>query len=72
MPRPGGSDDSASWYRRSYECHVSWEHLNVVQGVFGTIGDVYLLAVPIQSIFRLKLPVERKIRVGAIFMIGVM
>ena len=72
MPKPGQPDDDATWLTRAIECSSPSQHLALAQAVFGTISDIYLLVIPIQSIFRLKLPMQRKIGVSAIFMIGVM
>lgn len=72
MPKPGQPDDNAAWILRAPECGLALRHLAIVQAVFSTISDMYLLVIPIRSIFQLKLPVERKIGVSAIFMIGIM
>lgn len=71
-PRPVQPDDSASWLLRSAECAPRSLHVAIAQAVFGTISDIYLLVIPVQSIFQLQLPVERKFGVSAIFMVGVM
>ena len=72
MPKPGQPNDDATWLSRAVECSLPSQHLAIAQAVFGTISDIYLLVIPIQSIFQLKLPTERKIGVSAIFMIGIM
>lgn len=72
IPKPGQPNDAASWSLRAEQCSLPSQHLAIAQGVFGTISDIYLLVIPIHSIFQLKLPTERKIGVSAIFMIGIM
>lgn len=71
MPRPGQPSDLATWLSRSQECSGPSQRLAVVQGVFGTLSDMYLLVIPIQSVFQLQLPTNRKLGVSAIFMIGI-
>ena len=39
---------------------------------FNSLSDCYLLVIPIQLIFQLKLPTGRKIGVSAIFLVGIM
>ena len=72
MPKPGQPDDASTWKLRAVECAIPSQHLAIAQGVFGTLSDVYLLVIPIQSVFQLHLPSKRKIGVSAIFMIGIM
>ena len=72
MPKPGQPNDSASWLLSGQECRVPSQNFAISQGVFGTSSDIYLLVVPIQSIFQLMLPMKRKLRVGAVFMLGIM
>ncbi len=72
IPKPGQPDDATTWLLRADECTLPAQHLAIVQGVFGTLSDIYLLVIPIQSIFKLHLPTKRKIGVSAIFMIGIM
>ena len=55
-----------------HECGVPSKNLAFCQGIFGTLSDIYLLVIPIRSIFQLHLSVERKIGVSAIFAIGIM
>ena len=72
MPKPGQPNDDATWLLRTEKCVPSSQHLAVAQAVFSAVSDIYLLVIPIRSIFQLKLPMERKIGVSAIFMIGIM
>lgn len=70
LPRAGQTD--TTWLLHFNQCAVPSRHLAVCQGVFGTLSDIYLLVIPIRSIFQLHLPLDRKIGVSAVFMIGVM
>ena len=72
MPRPGQRSDTITWMLNFEKCGYPIEYLALCQGVFGTVSDVYLLVIPIQSIFQLHLPTKRKLGVSAIFMIGIM
>lgn len=44
----------------------------LAQSIFGTISDIYLLIIPIQSIFQLQMRMRRKIGISVIFMIGIL
>ena len=72
MPKPGQANDAASWLLRAEECSKPSQHLAIAQAIFGTLSDCYLLVIPIQSIFQLKLPTERKVGVSTIFLVGIM
>ena len=72
MPKPGQPNDSATWQLRAAKLAKPIEHVAIAQAVFGTLSDCYLLVIPIQSIFQLKLPIQRKIGVSAIFLVGIM
>ena len=72
MPRPGEPDDLMTWMLRAQESRFPSAHLALAQGVFGTLSDIYLLVVPIRSVFQLHLPTRRKLGVSAIFMTGIM
>ena len=69
---PGAGQSDTAWLLHFNKCATPSRHLAVCQGVFGTLSDIYLLVIPIQSIFQLHLPLRRKIGVSAVFMIGVM
>ena len=71
MPKPGQANDAATWLLRATECDKPSQHLAIAQAVFGTLSDCYLLVIPIQMIFQLNLPTERKIGVSAIFLVGI-
>ena len=72
LPKHGQPDDLAIWLLRNQECEHPSTVLAICQGVFGTLSDIYLLVIPIHSIFQLHLPLERKIGVSAIFTVGIM
>lgn len=72
MPKPGQRSDNATWLLRGREASMPDRRLSVVQAAFGTISDIYLLVIPIQMIFQLHLPFQRKIGVSTIFMIGIL
>ena len=44
--------------------------LAVPVGIFGVISDIYILILPIPTILKLNLPLQKKMGVIAIFMIG--
>ena len=72
MPKPGQRSDDATWLLRGVEAGVPSRILAIVQSAFGTLSDIYLLVIPIQMIFQLHLPFQRKVGVSAIFMIGIL
>ena len=72
MPRPGQHSDTTTWLLSFEKCGHSTQYLALCQGVFGALSDVYLLVIPIQSVFQLQLPVKRKLGVSMIFLIGIM
>ena len=72
LPRPGQPDDLPTWASHFQGCNIQAEQLALVQGVFGTLSDIYLLVIPIKSVFQLQLPTGRKLGVSAIFMTGIM
>lgn len=72
MPHPGQPNDLPTWELRAGDCNIPSIRLALVQGVFGTLSDIYLLVVPIRSVFQLHLPTSRKLGVSAIFMTGIM
>ena len=72
MPKPGQRSDNATWLLRANEVTISAERFTVARGVFAVLSDIYLLVIPIQMIFQLNLPFQRKIGISTIFMIGVL
>lgn len=72
MPRPGQPNELASWLASEQVCASPTIRLALVQAVFGTLSDIYLLVIPIKSVFQLQLPTSRKVGVSAVFMTGTM
>lgn len=72
LPKHGQPDDAATWRLSFAECDRPAQNLALCQGIFGTLSDIYLLVIPIRSIFQLHLPLERKVGVSAVFMSGIM
>lgn len=72
MPNPREGNETLEWSMRAQKCSGPSQHLAVVQAVFGTLSDVYLIIIPIRSVFQLQLPTQKKLGVSAIFMVGIM
>ena len=72
IPTPGQSNDSSAWFLRASENAHGLTVIVITQSVFGTLSDIYLLVIPVQMIFQLHFPINRKIGVSAIFMIGIL
>lgn len=72
IPRPGEGSDTFAWFMRGRKCSAPSQHLAVVQAVFSTLSDLYLVIIPIRSVFQLHLPTQKKLGVSAIFMVGIM
>lgn len=71
-PSPGQPDTDTTWLLQASKHVTVLNTLSIVQGVFGTLSDIYLLVIPIRSIFRLHLPIQRKFGVSSIFLIGIL
>lgn len=74
IPSPRQPNDTQSWLERVMVSGSGSKALvlTVVQSVFGSLSDVYLLFLPLYSVSKLQLPFERKIGVCATFMVGLM
>ena len=72
VPNHSQSNDTGNWLLIDKKCSKTTLYLSISQAVFGTLSDCYLLVIPIQLIFQLKLPTKRKIGVSAIFLVGIM
>lgn len=72
IPHPGEGSDTFAWTMRAQKCSAPSQHLAVVQAVFSTLSDLYLVIIPIGSVFQLHLPGHKKLGVSAIFMVGIM
>lgn len=72
MPSPGHPDTSNDWISRGLQQRIPLYNLAIARGVFGTFSDIYLLVIPIRSIFQLQLSIQRKLGVSSIFLIGIL
>jgi len=66
-PKPGQSVELAV---NSGNCQHKAELLSIYQAGFNMATDVYLLVTPMPVIFRLKVSLQRKLGIGAIFTTG--
>ena len=60
------------WMTQSLKHMAFSKNLVVMQGVYGALSDIYLLVIPIRSIFQLHLPFRRKLGISSIFLIGIL
>jgi len=44
----------------------------LAQGIFNTMSDFYVLAIPLHMVWGLNLPLHRKVGVSAIFLAGLL
>jgi hypothetical protein len=72
VPLPGQPQTLASWQAMATPSGPRSYYLAIFQGAFGTLSDIYLLAIPVQSVLVLNLPLAKRIGVSMIFMTGVM
>lgn len=61
-----------TWLLRAWKVDEVAHKFLVVQGSFGTLSDIYLLVIPIRSIFQLHLSIRRRLGISSIFLIGIM
>ena len=72
-PPPGQPDTDEGWTKHNdLKNGRRLEALVVSHSVFNVLSDVYLLVLPIRSIFRLQLPTQKKFQVSSIFLIGLL
>ena len=65
-PNPG-----QSWFADTQNPRfIKNVELGVVQSTVNVVSDFYILCLPIQGIWKLQLPIEKKIGVSAIFLTG--
>lgn len=72
IPSPNQPNTNTSWtlhYSRNSDHN---ENVWLAVGIFGIISDIYLLMIPIRSVYQLQLPIKRKLGVIAIFLVGLM
>lgn len=72
IPPPDHQNTSLTWWLRAWKADDVAHRLLIVQGSFGTMSDIYLLVIPIRSIFQLQLPIRRRLGISSIFLIGIM
>ena len=72
MPTRDQPDTTTGWRTRMTETYDFNKKTLIAQATFGTLSDIYLLMIPLRSIFQLQLPMNRKFGVSAVFLIGVM
>ncbi|KAI9375066.1 hypothetical protein BJX61DRAFT_540213 [Aspergillus egyptiacus] len=68
LPRPGDGG-WASWPSLLRQEKYAGE-INFSQGVFSTVSDFYVVAIPMAIVSRLHLPMHKKIGLGCIFLIN--
>lgn len=71
-PPPGRPNDDLAWGFRFYQCVHPMLRVSLVQAVFSMVSDIYVLAIPVYSIFQLHLSFERKVGVSTTFAVGIM
>ncbi|KAI0844616.1 hypothetical protein F5Y00DRAFT_273856 [Daldinia vernicosa] len=52
------------------KCNQPQLHLSAVRGIFSTVSDFYVLAIPTVLIWSLQLPLMRRVGIVAIFLVG--
>lgn len=69
VPRTG-----ENWlsYSAKSRCAQPQLRLSNVQGVFGIISDIYLLAIPVFQVSQLRVSTSRKVGIAAIFLTGLL
>lgn len=72
LPIPKQAQDLIRQIGHLEESITKIVNLCIVQAVFGTASDIYMLIIPIYSIFQLQLPFRKKIGVSTIFLVGLM
>lgn len=46
--------------------------MGIIQGVFGLLSDLYIFILPLPILWRLQMPLRRKLGITAIFLTGLM
>lgn len=54
------------------KCNQPQLNLSAVQGVFSTASDIYVFIIPTMLVWGLQLPLQRRIGICAIFLIGLL
>lgn len=71
-PAPGQRYDRITLILRARDNAKEIMYLSLGQSIFGTISDIYLLMIPIKTIFQLHMRTRRKFGVSVVFMIGIL
>lgn len=71
-PSPGQPDTDSSWLMHASKHDYIFKNIAIVQGIFAILSDIYLLVIPIRSVFQLNLPIRQKFGVSSIFLIGIL
>ncbi len=72
IPSPNQPNTTAGWALRTWQSANRQEDLLLALGIFGIISDIYLLVIPIRSVYQLQLPTKRKLGIITIFLVGFM
>lgn len=70
VPRQG----DGGWTSQASQTRCAWpdSQLSLAQGIFSTLSDFYVLAIPLHMVWGLNLPLRRKVGVSAIFLTGLL
>lgn len=68
IPRPSDGWTSPRYAARCNKSRV----LDIIVGIFGLISDLYIFILPLPVLWRLQMPLKRKLGVMAIFLTGLM
>lgn len=49
---------------------VDWDAFDMTTGIFNAVSDVVVLLIPQYTIWKLQMPLMRKLSVSAIFLVG--
>lgn len=71
-PLPGQPNTDESWVTRSDSTERMKNTLAIAQGVFGTVSDLYLLLIPVESIMISTLSLAKRVGVVMLFCTGLM
>lgn len=68
-PRAADGEWSLQSYERCADPDIS---ISIAQAIFGSVADVFLLALPVVQVMRLSMPIRRRLGIVAIFMTGIL
>jgi hypothetical protein len=72
VPPPGRPRTAMEWFTHSREARDHPNQLSIVQGGFGTLSDIYLLIIPVQSVLALRMSLAKRIGVSLVFSTGIL